>query len=186
MSLSQLRKNLPARVMGIDASTNSLAFCILDHNKLVKYGEIQFTGKDIYARLLDAHQKTQALAKEFDVKYVVIEAAVRVNSNAVVIKLAYVFGAIMSVLLQGGAEVREVHPITWQSYIGNKTFTRAETAAFKKSNPGKSASWYKAQIRQTRKQRTMDFFNKKFGVNITSDNVSDAFGIAWYAAHELV
>ena len=47
--------------MGIDASTNSMAYCIFDGDKVVEYGEIFFTGADLYDRLLDAKRKVKAL-----------------------------------------------------------------------------------------------------------------------------
>ena len=95
------------------------------------------------------------------------------------------FGAIMGELLDNGAVVKEVAPITWQSYIGNKNLTKQEKLDMKKSFPDKSASWYNNKSREMRKQRTLDFFNTKFGIALESDNVSDAFGLAWYASQNL-
>jgi Holliday junction resolvasome RuvABC endonuclease subunit len=172
--------------MGIDASTNSLAFCIMREGLPEKWGEITFTGTTVYDRMLDARLKVRSLVKEFDISYVAIEKVVRVNSVAVAIKMSFVVGQIIGELVEAGARVEEVYPITWQSYIGNNNFTRAETAQLKKDNPGRSPSWLKAEKRRIRKQRTMDHFNSKHGINLTSDNVGDSFGLAWYASKELV
>ena len=146
---------------------------------------ITFDGKDIYARIVDAKRKIKALKSRFDVDFVIIEAAVMVRSAATGLKMAYVFGAIMGELLENGATVVEVHPITWQSFIGNKNFTNAEKAQVKKDNPDRSDNWIKAKIREMRKQKTIDFM-KGIGVNVESDNVADAAGIAYYAANNLV
>ena len=99
--------------------------------------------------------------------------------------MAYVFGAILGELLDDGVDVMEIHPITWQSYIGNKNFTNAEKAQVRKDFPNKSDNWYKGKIREIRKQRTMDFV-KSIGVSTTNDNVGDAAGLAWYAVNELL
>ena len=159
MGIADLLKTKAERVMGIDASTNSIAYCIFEKAVPVEYGEITFDGKDIYARIVDAKRKIKALRSRFDVDFVVIEAAVMVRSATTGLKMAYVFGAIMGELLENGATVVEVHPITWQSFIGNKNFTNAEKAQVKKDNPGRSDNWIKAHIRELRKQKTLDFMS---------------------------
>lgn len=171
--------------MGIDASTNTIAFCLMEGKTPIKWGEINFTGSDVYDRILDAKKKLRAFRDLLDYDYVALEAAVMVRSAQTGLKMAYVFGAILGELLKDGIDVIEVHPITWQSYIGNKNFTKAEKDAVRKEFPGKSENWYKAKIREKRKQRTMDFV-KTLGVSTTNDNVADSVGVAWYAVNELM
>ena len=185
MSLAKLVKPKAHKVLGIDASTNSFAFCLMDEKKAVKWGEIHFDGADVYERILDAKRKIKAFKDELNMDFVVIEAAISVKSVHTGIKMAYVFGAIMGELLSDGVEVVEVHPITWQSYLGNKNFTKAEKQAVRNEFPGKSENWYKGRIRELRKARTIDFA-KSMGINTESDNVADAAGIAWYAVNEIV
>ena len=185
MSLAKLAKSKGSKVLGIDASTNSFAFCLMNEEKAVKWGEITFEGADVYERILDAKNKIKSFKHTLDFDFVVIEAAISVRSVHTGIKMAYVFGAIMGELLDDGIKVVEVHPITWQSYIGNKNFTKAEKQAVKNEFPGKSENWYKGKIREIRKQRTLDFA-RTIGIEVQSDNVSDAAGIAWYAVNEIV
>lgn len=185
MTLAQLVKPKAHRVLGIDASTNSFAFCLMHEKQPIKWGEIHFDGGDIYERILDAKRKIKAFKGQLNTDFVVIEAAVSVKSVQTGIKMAYVFGAIMGELLSDGVEVFEIHPITWQSYLGNKNFTKAEKQAVKDEFPGKSENWYKGKIREIRKSRTIDFV-KTMGINTENDNVSDAAGIAWYAVNEIV
>jgi len=186
MSLAKLRKIKADRILGVDASTNSIAFCIFEGKVPVSYGEIFFDGADIYERVLDAKNKTKALSEIglLAADFMALEAGVVVRSTHVGIKMAYVFGAIMGEILDDSMKVVEVHPITWQSYIGNKNFTKVEKQAVKDEFPGKSDNWYKGQIRKIRKQRTLDFA-RSLGVKTDSDNVSDAVGIAWYAVHKI-
>lgn len=185
MSLATLAKTRGSKVLGIDASTNSIAFCLMDGKKAVKWGEIFFEGSDVYQRILDAKRKVKAFKEELDTDLVVIEAAISVKSVHTGIKMAYVFGAIMGELLNDNIEVVEVHPITWQSYLGNKNFTKAEKLAIKNEFPGKSENWYKAKIREVRKSKTIEFVSS-LGIKTESDNVADAAGIAWYAVNEVV
>lgn len=185
MSLASLAKPKPSKVLGIDASTNSFAFCLMNEKTPVKWGEIKFEGADIYERILDAKRKIKAFKEELDTDFVVIEAAISVKSVHTGIKMAYVFGAIMGELLKDNIKVVEVHPITWQSYLGNKNFTKSEKLAVKNEFPGKSENWYKSKIRELRKARTIEFA-RSMGINTESDNVADAAGIAWYAVNEIV
>jgi hypothetical protein len=91
----------------------------------------------------------------------------------------------MGELLSDNIQVVEVHPITWQSYLGNKNFNKSEKEAIKLEFPSKSETWIKAKIRERRKQRTIDFVGN-LGVKTESDNVADAAGIAWYAVNEII
>jgi hypothetical protein len=101
------------------------------------------------------------------------------------IKIAMIVGAILSVILKPETQVVTVAPVSWQSFIGNKNFTKAEKLQVEKDFPGKSASWYKNKIREIRKQRTMDFFNDKFNTSISDNDVGDACGISYYAYKKL-
>ena len=185
MSLAKLINKRSGKVLGIDASTNSIAFCLMNGKTPVKWGEITFDGDDVYKRILDAKRKIKAFKKELDTDFVVIEAAISVKSVHTGIKMAYVFGAIMGELLSDNMQVVEVHPITWQSYIGNKNFNKTEKQAIKNEFPDKSDTWIKGKIRERRKQRTIDF-SRTLGIETQSDNVADAAGIAWYAVNEIV
>ena len=185
MSLAKLAKPKSDKVLGIDASTNSIAFCLMQGKTPIKWGEVSFEGTDIYERILDAKNKVRSFKRELDTDFVVIEAAISVRSVATGMKMAYVFGAIMGELLSDNMQVVEVHPITWQSYLGNKNFNKAEKQAVKNEFPGKSETWYKGKIRELRKARTIEFA-KNMGIDTKSDNVADAAGIAWYAVNEIV
>jgi Holliday junction resolvasome RuvABC endonuclease subunit len=185
VSLAKLVKPKAHKVLGIDASTNSFAFCLMEERVAVKWGEIIFEGADVYERILDAKRKIKAFKNQLDTDFVVMEAAISVKSVATGIKMAYVFGAIMGELLTDNIKVVEIHPITWQSYLGNKNFTKAEKQAVKDEFPGKSENWYKGKIRELRKARTITFV-KGMGIDTENDNVADAAGIAWYAINEVI
>lgn len=185
MTLAKLSKSSAKRIIGIDASTHSIAYCVFEKDKPVEWGEIKFDGADVYERILDAKRKVKSLKERFNADFITIEAAVMVRSANTGLKMAYIFGAIMGELLENGAKVLEVHPITWQSYIGNTNFTKAQKEQVKKDNPGRSDNWIKAKIRELRKQKTIDFI-AGIGVKTDNDNVADATGIAYYAAKNLV
>jgi len=184
--LVALSKVKGSRVLGVDASTKSIAFCLFDGQVPVYYGEIFFNGADVYERIYDAKKKIRALKSKMfqDLDYVAIEAAVVVKSVNIGIKMAYIFGAIIAEILDDHTKVVEVHPITWQSYLGNKNFTKDEKAAVKAAFPDKSETLYKNKIREIRKDKTLQYMSDK-GIITTSDNVADAAGLSWYAVNNI-
>lgn len=181
MTLADLVKTKARRVLGIDASTNSVAFCLMDNDKPVKWGKIEFVGANIYQKIYDAKVKTHALLPELKSDYIAVEGAILVRSPDAVIKLSYVYGVVIAELMSTGAEVITISPISWQSFIGNKNPTKAEKQALKIANPGYAESWYKTKMRNIRKQRTVDYFNNKYNLNLSDFDVADAFGIAHYS-----
>ena len=181
MKLAELVKTKAYRVLGIDASTNSVAFCLMENDKPLKWGKIEFSGSDIYEKIYDAKLKTHAMLDELKADYIAVEGAVLVRSPDAVIKLSYVYGVVISELMSTGAKVITISPTAWQAYIGNKNPTKAEKEILKSQNPGYADSWYKNKIRNIRKQRTVDYFNSKYSLKLNDFDVADAFGIAHYS-----
>lgn len=167
-------------VLGVDASTQSLAFCVYGKDGPIRWGEIKFKGNTVFERLSYGQRHINAMKDQLSADLVVFESAIYVQNKKTVILLAYAFGALISALLQKGTEVEEVSPIQWQNFIGNKALTKTEKETIKNATPGKSASWYANANRNFRKQRTIDWCEREFGIRVTSDNVSDAIGVAHF------
>jgi Holliday junction resolvasome RuvABC endonuclease subunit len=181
MKLAELVKTKANRVLGIDASTNSIAFCLMENDMPLKWGKIEFAGSDIYEKIYDAKVKVSAMLDQLKSDYIVVEGAVFVKSADAVIKLSYVYGVVIAELMSTGASVITISPSSWQAYIGNKNPTKDEKQAIRVKNPGYAESWYKSQLRNMRKQRTVDYFNNKYGLSLNDFDVADSFGIAHYA-----
>ena len=181
MTLANLVKTKANRVLGIDASTNSIAFCLMENDTPLKWGKVELSGNDIYEKIHDAKKKMHAMLDELRSDYIVVEGAILVRSPDAVIKLSYVYGVVIAELMSTGAKVITISPTAWQAHIGNKNPTKAEKEAIRVKNPGYADSWYKNQIRNMRKQRTVDYFNKKYNLALTDFDVADSFGIAHYS-----
>lgn len=181
MTLASLKKTQASRVLGIDASTNSIAFCLMENDHPLKWGKINIVGNDIYEKIYDAKVKMAVMLDELKSDYIVVEGAILVRSPDAVIKLSYVYGVVIAELMSTGAKVITISPTAWQAYIGNKNPTKDEKAAIRLKHPGYADSWYKTQIRNMRKQRTVDYFNKKYKLELDDFDVADSFGIAHYA-----
>ena len=181
MTLASLKKTQANRVLGIDASTNSIAFCLMENDVPLKWGKINLAGNDIYEKIYDAKRKMGVMLDELKSDYIVVEGAILVRSPDAVIKLSYVYGVVIAELMSTGAKVITISPTAWQAYIGNKNPTKDEKSAVRVKNPGYADSWYKTQLRNMRKQRTVDYFNDKYKLSLEDFDVADSFGIAHYA-----
>ena len=181
MKLGELIKSKAHRVLGIDASTNSIAFCLMENDVPLKWGKINLAGLDIYEKMYDAKVKTHAMLNELKADYIAVEGAILVRSPDAVIKLSYVYGVVIAELMSTGTKVIKISPSAWQAYIKNSNPTKAEKEAIRIKNPGYADSWYKTQLRNMRKQRTVDYFNNKYGLALNDYDVADSFGIAHYA-----
>jgi len=188
MKLADLAKARASRVIGIDCSSNSLAFAIFDSGEPVVCGEIEFVGSTIFQRLSDAKIKTAALVDLgiFQADYIGIESAVMVRNVQTAIDLAYVYGAVIGELMEGSPVVEKVAPISWQTGIGNPNLKTDEKKALRQDFPGKSDAWYKNKGRLMRKQRTLDIAQRYFVIEDNSDNVGDAVGIALFVSETRV
>ena len=181
MTLASLKNTQANRVLGIDASTNSIAFCLMENDVPLKWGKINLTGNDIYEKIYDAKRKMGVMLDELKSDYIVVEGAILVRSPDAVIKLSYVYGVVIAELMSTGAKVITISPTAWQAYIGNKNPTKDEKSAIRLKNPGYADSWYKTQLRNMRKERTVDYFNNKYRLSLEDFDVADSFGIAHYA-----
>jgi Holliday junction resolvasome RuvABC endonuclease subunit len=176
---------LPKVICAIDASTNSLAFALFDTQQktLGTIGKINFEGKDVYEKVIDAAIKIKAVFDYYGgFEAIIIEHTVFMNSPKTAADLALVQGAILGAAGQSGTKIiGKVSPITWQNFIGNKKLSKEEKFMVRATNPGKSESWYKTYERELRKQRTIKFININYDKNINDNDVADACGIGHWA-----
>lgn len=187
MTIGDLIRPKAQRVIGIDASTNSLAFAIFEGDTPIQCGEVQFNGSTVFERLKDAKIKTRGLVEAgvLSADYVVIESAIMVRNVQVAIDLAYVYGAIIGELMATNPEVHKVAPISWQSGIGNPNLKKAEKEQIIKDFPDKSKTWYQNKGREIRKQRTLKIAREYFDIESNSDNIGDAVGLALHTVRNL-
>lgn len=192
MSISKLVGNREVKkVLGVDASTNSLAFCLMERKGTswtpVYWGKMDIAGTDIAERCGDINKKLYGVLKQMSPDAVVIEGPVFVNNYNVLIKLSKIIGAATGVAVAVGCDTYEIDPVSWMNHIGNPTRdTKEFKRALMEKHPGQSRAWYKNESRRLRKQRTMDWVEQTFGISIDDDDVGDAFGLAHYGIEEFI
>lgn len=173
----------PERICAIDASTNSLAYATFHSGQLKEVGKINFEGKDIYEKVVDAGRKSSSLFEHIvNVDAIIIEHTVFMNSPKTAADLALVQGALLGAAGRSGIRtIGKVSPITWQNYLGNKKLTKEEQLLIRSKNPGKSISWYKTYERNFRKERTIKLIEIAYDKSIKDNDVADACGIGHWA-----
>lgn len=172
------------RILGIDHSTNTLAFCISVDGVIKDWGEVPLSGNNVYEKIGDLYTKLAIKFKDVDVDTLCIEKTVQVNSRDTVVKLAMIAGAIIGYFSSKGTKVHEVPALTWQSATAKPTLSKLEQAKLKKDNPGRTKSWYSNEARKIRKQRIIDWVETNYGIIAPSD-AADAICISVYGGSKL-
>jgi Holliday junction resolvasome RuvABC endonuclease subunit len=168
------------KALGFDTSSRSVAWALIENEKLIHYGEFYLEGKDLNDRLLDCRQKMEMLIDEFEADYVLLEEAVKVASISTMVVMAKMLGVIISVLKEKNQNVYTVTPISWQSYIGNPNLkTEEKKELLLKHREIQTKSQQSKFMREYRKNRTIQWVKKTFDVDVVTDNQSDAIGIAF-------
>jgi Holliday junction resolvasome RuvABC endonuclease subunit len=173
---------VPNRIMSIDASTTSIAYAVFDGKQLVISGKVEFSGKDVYQKIASAIGSVVTVIQDLNPEAVVIERAVFINSPKTMSELSMVQGAILAGASLAGVKIfKGTNPIAWQSYIGNGKLTKDAKILMRKLNPNKSESWYKQNEREVRKQKTINFVNINYDLEINDNDIADAIGIGHYS-----
>ena len=170
------------RTLGLDLSTKSMAFAVIESGSVDVYGKLYIEGNTIWERAACANRNAYYMLKMTRPTHVSIESAVFVNNRSVVIKMAYVYGSVAGVVGAKGYSMSEVSPLSWGAYIGNPVNNKAQKMMLKKEFPGKTDSWLKGEARRRRKKFTMDWVESQFGVVVNDDDVADAIAVAFYAS----
>lgn len=177
--------NSPAKIIAVDASTSNLAFALFELDKISYVGKINFEGKDIYEKCIDASRKLKSFFNSdvfANTNALIIEHTVFINSPKTAADLALVQGSIIGAAGASGiSTIGKVSPITWQNYLGNKKLSKEEQLEVRKLNPGKSDSWYKSYERNMRKVRTIKLVEINYDRKIEDFDVADACGIGHWA-----
>lgn len=169
--------------ISIDANSTSIAFAVWKDDNLDSVGKISWAGKTTYQKLQAASRVVKAFFDHYeDIHIVVIEHTVFMNSPKTAADLALVQGAILGAMSNAGVEqIKSINPIAWQTFIKNGRLTTPEKQLIRNDYPGRSDAWYKNREREFRKQRTIEFVNKKYNKSITDNDIADAVGIGHYA-----
>jgi Holliday junction resolvasome RuvABC endonuclease subunit len=173
---------IPNKIITVDASTTSIAYAVFEDKKLILNGKVEFLGKNVYQKISSAIGSVVDVIKDIAPEALVIERAIFINSPKTMSELSMVQGAILAGASLAGIKIfKGTNPIAWQTYIGNGKVTKDAKLLMRKENPERSESWYKQHEREARKQKTINFININYDLEITDNDIADAIGIGHYA-----
>jgi Holliday junction resolvasome RuvABC endonuclease subunit len=173
---------IPNKIITVDASTTSIAYAVFEDKKLVLNGKVEFLGKNVYEKISSAIGSVVDVIKDIAPEALVIERAIFINSPKTMSELSMVQGAILAGASLAGIKMfKGTNPIAWQTYIGNGKVTKDAKLLMRKENPERSESWYKQHEREARKQKTINFVNINYDLEIADNDIADAIGIGHYA-----
>lgn len=184
MGLAKLKKPVPRSFLGIDGSSKLMGFGLIVDGKPVKWGVINYAGKDRFERLVDSVVKVEALMKMIGpVDVVVQEQAVGSLNQKTGLYLAQAYGATMKTFIENSNEYIMVNPNEWQAALGVKAKT---PAAIKKEMPGKTASFYSEEARRERKRRNIQWVEDTYGIKLPYEfnDAADGIGLSWWGGQQ--
>ncbi len=125
MKLADLVKTKASRVLGIDASTNSVAFCLMENDKPLKWGKINFVGQDIYEKIHDAKIKTSSMLDELKSDYIATGHYAKIYLNKE-INQYNVYRSFEGAIDQSHLLLHSEHHLNQSSHQGNQRLQSSE------------------------------------------------------------
>lgn len=163
------------RVLGIDPSSNAIAWTVIEDGRPVRWGKMIFYRKSTLAdKFKMLKPMIDLMVAEAQPTFVVIEQMISVQNPQTTRILSYIAGAIYYELSTMGYEVVDTPPMTWKNYHGYTRVTKNLIAANR---------WTKKEADHFRKSQLQDKIADKWEWFKYSDSdVSDSCGIALWGA----
>jgi Holliday junction resolvasome RuvABC endonuclease subunit len=116
---------------GIDVASHSLALTVGEKDEngdiwLKRAGKIEMPEKDMQSKLIKINNGLETWDSIIPFDKVTIEQSIYIQNYQTSRILSYIIGFTMGKLLDMGAEVQDVPPMVWKSYIGYKRISKKE------------------------------------------------------------
>lgn len=149
------------RILSLDASTRSTGYAIFNDKKLENYGVISASSTDVIKRINKIVSELEQILTKEKVDVVILEE-VRPDLGKIVKTykaLMYLQAAIAFLIHEKFSKIKieYMYPSSWRKICGIK-----QGAGIK---------------REALKAKDIEFVNKLYSLNITSDDIADAIGI---------
>lgn len=184
MSINKIvNKIKTTRVIAIDPSSHSLAWCVADVGfntfKLVGSGKIDFKDKkEINLKFKEIKTGINSIWEEYQFKDAVIEQSVYIQNFQSSRIISYVIGYSWGILDEYCLSVCDVNPLVWKPKIGYKNLSKADKLKIERDFGQKGIQ---KKLSQERKDRVKNIIEAKIGESTDDEDVNDAIGIAlWY------
>jgi len=184
MSISKLVSSIKSnRLIAIDPSSNSLAWCVvdLDINKfdIVSTGKIEFKDKkEVSSKLAVIRSGLLDVWEDYSFRQAAIEQSVYIQNFQSSRIISYIIGYSWGVLDEYCYTVCDINPLIWKNRIGYKNVSKDD----KKSIEAEfGAKGIQKRLTQERKDRVKRIIEKQIDFSTEDEDINDALGIAlWY------
>ncbi len=156
------------KILSLDASTRSTGFAIFNNKKLEKYGLVTASSSDLIKRINKIIIELKQILTEEKVDTVILEEVrPEQGKNLQTYRALMWLQAAINFLLHEHfpkVKVEYVYPSKWRRICGIRQGAGAK--------------------REMLKVRDIEFVNKTFNINITSDDIADAIAIGYSYSKE--
>jgi Holliday junction resolvasome RuvABC endonuclease subunit len=184
MSIAKLVNTVKStRIISIDPSSNSLAWCVVDLSKntfnVVANGKIDFSDKkEIGSKFKTIRSGLHSVWEDYLFKDAVIEQSVFIQNFQSSRIISYIIGYSWGTLDEYCNTVCDVNPLIWKNRIGYKNISKQDKLEMEKQFGSKGLQ---ARLTRERKDRVKKIIEFKAGFSTEDDDINDAIGIAlWY------
>lgn len=184
MSLSKLVSSVKAsRIIAIDPSSHSLAWCVVDLDKkkfdIVATGKIDFKDKkEVSNKLSTIRRGLQDIWEDYSFRNACIEQSVYIQNFQSSRIISYIIGYSWGVLDEYCDSVVDINPLIWKNRIGYKNISKDDKKRIEIQYGSKGIQKRLTQERKDRVKRIVDAFCSG---STDDDDINDAIGIAmWY------
>ena len=152
------------RLLGLDQSSNSTGFCIIEDGNIIKHGifDIHDINKKDYGetyyqeKIHNVNMFLERLIKEYEIELVIIEDVQKQANVKTFKQLAWLQGSLIQTLYNNKIKYAILSPSQWGSILGIKT--------------GK---------REVVKKNTIKYIKDTFNIDVVKDDDSDAIAICY-------
>lgn len=149
------------KVLGIDQSYSSTAFCVMDNDKIIEVGNFATTKQECAKadsqRIAIIGEKIKNVLETHSPDITVIEYTQFQKDPKTLIRLSMLMGYLVGMVETNGYFVITVEPSVWKSHFG-----------------------VRGKKREEQKQSSIEIVKERYGLDV-NDDVADAIGIASYA-----
>lgn len=173
--INAMHKVDKGRVLGIDPSSNSIAWTLVIEGRPVRWGKMLFHRKSSLGdKMKMLEPMLELIIAETNPTYIVIEQMISVQNPQTTRILSYIAGAIWYEFSKRGFQVEDVPPMTWKNYHGYTKVTQKLI---------KCMGWSKKEADHFRKSQLQDkIADEWYWFRYQDSDVSDSCGIALWGA----
>lgn len=171
-------------ILGIDSSTQGVAWTLIDLGRPTHSGKIDLTKiKEMDDMMSEICQTFPKVLEDQTPDHIFIEMPIFVANPATARKLTFIVGCLLTVAIQQGYETTLVEPATWKSYIGYFNLS-SKFQAEAKLKLGKTEG--KKLCDFLRKEQTRRIVKRRFDYfEVEDHDITDACAIGLYGANKL-